>query len=74
MNVGGSFLLCLAVVALSACATIPTGPSVMVWPGPEKPFEVFQSDDVVCIQWASQQIGAQPSESANKSLLSGAAS
>ena len=73
MKLKKSFLLLLALVALSGCATIPTGPSVMVWPGPGKPFEVFQSDDTVCRQWASQQVGAQPSESANKTLASGAA-
>jgi hypothetical protein len=73
MNLKGIFLLLLAVAALSACATIPTGPSVTVWPGPGKPFEVFQSDDAVCREWASQQVGTQASESANKTLASGAA-
>jgi hypothetical protein len=72
MNMKGIFLLLLALVALSACATIPTGPSVMVWPGPGKPFEVFQSDDAGCRQWASQQVGGQV-ESANQTLASGAA-
>jgi hypothetical protein len=55
MNVKGIFLLLLAVVAVSACSTIPTGPSVTVWPGPGKPLEVFQSDDAVCRKWASQR-------------------
>ena len=73
MNLKGSLLLLLTVVVLSACATIPAGPSVMVWPGPGKPFEVFQSEDAVCRQWASQQAGAQPGESAGKTLASGAA-
>jgi hypothetical protein len=73
MNFKVSVFLLLAVVVLSACATIPTGPSVMVWPAPAKPLEVFQSDDAVCRQWASQQVGAQPSESANQTLASGAA-
>jgi hypothetical protein len=73
MKLKGSVLLLLAAMVLGACATIPTGPSVMVWPAPGKPLEVFQSDDAVCRQWASQQVGAQPSESANKTLASGAA-
>ncbi len=72
MNLKVSFWLLLAAVGLSACATVPTGPSVMVWPGQGKPFEVFQTDDAVCRQWASQQVGAQPGESANKTLASGA--
>ncbi len=73
MSLKGSFLLCLALIALSGCATTPTGPSVLVLPAPGKPFEVFQSDDAVCRQWASQQIGVQPGESANKTLVSGTA-
>ena len=73
MNLKGSVLLLLVVVALSACATVPAGPSILVLPGPEKPFEVFQSEDAVCRQWASQQVGAKPGESAGKTLASGAA-
>ncbi len=73
MNLKRSVFLLLAPVLLGACATIPTGPSVMVWPAPGKPLEVFQSEDAVCRQWASQQVGAQPSESANQTLASGVA-
>lgn len=72
MRMKGIFLLLLALMALSACATIPTGPSVTAWPGPWKPIEVFQSDDAVCRQWASQQVGGQV-ESANQTIVSGAA-
>jgi hypothetical protein len=32
---------------LSACAAVPTGPSVMVLPGVGKPFDQFQVDEVV---------------------------
>ena len=67
-----SFLLFFAVVALSACATIPSGPSVRVLPAPWKPFEVFQSDDAVCRQWAAQQIGTSPDEAVNQNLATGA--
>ena len=35
---------------LSACATVPTGPSVMVLPAVGKPFDQFQVDDMVCRQ------------------------
>jgi hypothetical protein len=73
MNWKQGSLLFLAMVALSACATIPTGPSVLVLPGPGKPFEVFQADDAVCRQWAAQQIGMSPSETTNQTLVGGAA-
>jgi hypothetical protein len=48
----------LAVPLLGACATGPIGPSVMVMPGTNKPFEVFQADDAACRQWAGTQSGA----------------
>ncbi len=73
MNWKGSYLLLLAMVALTGCATVPTGPSVLVLPAPGKPLEVFQSDDAVCRQWATRQVGAEPSDSANKTLASAAA-
>ena len=68
-------LLLFSVVAvLGGCATMPTGPTVMVIPGPGKPFEVFMADDTVCRQWALQQVGgASPSQTANQNLATGAA-
>lgn len=63
----------LLVLLLGGCATVPTGPSVMVMPPPGKPFEEFQADDAVCRQWAAQQIGQTPQEAANKSTATGAA-
>ncbi len=50
-------LLLLAAVVLAGCATLPTGPSVMVLPGSGKPFEQFQGDDASCRQWAESQVG-----------------
>ena len=68
----GCFLF-LAVVFLGGCAAMPTGPTVMVMPGPGKPFEIFVVDDNLCRQWAQQQIGgASPSETANQNLTTGA--
>jgi hypothetical protein len=68
-----SFLLFFVVIALSACATVPSGPTARVLPSPGKPFEVFQSDDAVCRQWAAQQTGASPNEAVNQNLATGAA-
>ena len=67
------FLLFVALVVLGGCATMPTGPSVTVFPGPGKPFEVFQADDFACKQWASQQIGMSPNDTANQNLVAGSA-
>jgi len=63
----------LVIVLLAGCATMPTGPTVMVLPGSGKSFQQFQADDVVCRQWARQQIGLSPQEVANKNTASGAA-
>lgn len=55
------------------CATVPTGPSVMVMPTPGKPFDLFQAEDNTCRQWARQQIGLTPQETINQNTASGAA-
>jgi uncharacterized protein YcfJ len=53
-----------ALTALSGCAAPPLGPSVAVMPGPNKPFDVFQTDQAVCRQFAEQQVGG--SQAANQ--------
>jgi hypothetical protein len=65
------FLLLIALLIIGGCATVPNGPSVMVWPGPGKSLEAFQGDDVGCRQWASQQSGPA-AETANKTMGTGA--
>lgn len=62
----------MVVLIISGCATIPTGPSVMVFPPPGKSFEQFQADDAICRRWAAQQIGLSPQEVANQNTATGA--
>jgi len=57
----------LAVFLLTACASVPVGPSVMVMPGTSKSFEQFQGDDSICRQWAQQQTGTTPGKAATSS-------
>ena len=66
-------ILCFVAMLLVGCARMPAGPGVMVLPEPGKPFEVFQSDDAVCRQWAMQQIQMSPNEIVNQNLAGGAA-
>jgi hypothetical protein len=73
MQRGWVLLLGCAVAALAGCATLPTGPSVMVLPAPGKPFEQFQAEDAVCRQWAAQQVGGQPGAPATQNTAVGAA-
>ncbi len=63
----------ILVPLLGACATVPTGPSVMVLPGAGESFEQFQVDDAVCRQWASRQTGTTPGEAATGSGVASAA-
>jgi hypothetical protein len=59
---------------LTACATVPSGPSVMVLPGQGKGFDQFQSDDYSCRSWATQQTGgANASDISTRNTVGGAA-
>jgi Glycine-zipper domain len=62
-----------AVLMLSGCATLPTGPSVLVLPAPGKQFEQFQIEDMTCRQWAGQQIGISAQDTVNQNTAKGAA-
>ncbi len=68
-----SILSSLVVTMLVACATVPSGPSVMVLPPAGKPFDQFQAEDALCRQWARRQIGLTPQEAVNQNTMTGAA-
>src|SRR5882724_8080110 len=72
MTRSASLLAIAAGLVMTGCATVPTGPSVMVLPGHGKNFEQFQADDAVCRQWASQQTGTTTKQVATGSTVSGA--
>jgi len=67
------FICIASAVIVSGCATMPTGPSVMVLPAPGKPFSKFQEEDANCRRWAEQSVGVSPSEIRNQNTASGAA-
>ncbi len=67
-----SIVISFALLVMGGCATIPTGPNVMVMPPPGKPFDVFRVEDGICRQWAQQQIGLNPQETANQNTATGA--
>ena len=65
-------LALLVATLLTACASIPSGPSVMALPGSGKNFNQFRNDDYQCKQFAYEQVGGvTPNQSA---LASGATS
>jgi hypothetical protein len=52
----------IPVFLLSACSTMPSGPSVLVLPGTGKDFNRFHSDDLMCRQLAHDQIATSQEE------------
>lgn len=51
-------------LALGACTTLPTGPSVLVLPGSGKSFDHFRGDDLVCRQYALDLLGGRTPDTA----------
>lgn len=72
MNNRAKLLPAAAVVFLGGCASVPSGPSVMVWPASGKTFEQFREDDSVCRQYAHERTGATPDQAATGSFAKSA--
>ena len=67
-------VLVIALLAVTGCASLPTGPSVMVLPGTGLTFERFRNDDAVCQQYAFLQVGGiTPSQAGVNSGIASAA-
>ena len=56
MRPRGRSLLFGALFLMTACATLPTGPGVLVLPREGTPLEDFQRDDRECQGYAAQQL------------------
>lgn len=63
----------MCVVLLAGCVTLPTGPSVRVFPTPGKPYDLFLSEDLTCRQAAERQVGIPPQRIADENVARGAA-
>lgn len=66
-------LVLTAGLVVSACATVPEGPSVMVLPGSGRSFSQFQTDDAICTDWAAHQTGTTPDRAAARRGIATAA-
>lgn len=66
------FTTLVLALTLAACASEPLGPTVQVLPARNKPFDVFQEDQIICKQYAQQQVSGQ-TDAANKSAVGTAA-
>lgn len=58
-----------AALFLASCAEMPTGPSIAVMPGPNKPFDVFMQEDQLCRGWAAHSIGLPGHDAAAERFL-----
>mgnify|MGYP000936424401 CR=1 FL=1 len=52
----------IAAAFMAGCASVPTGPDVMVLPGTGKSFDEFRTDDMVCRDFAYRQVGGKAGE------------
>jgi uncharacterized protein YcfJ len=57
-----------ALLALQGCVTPPAGPQIVAMPGPNKPYDVFNQDRAVCMQFADEQVGRAATEANNRQL------
>ena len=57
-----------AMVLLAACTPAPQGPTVPVMPSPNKPPQVFQDDQAVCMNYAQQVIGPAQQQLQNQQV------
>jgi hypothetical protein len=55
-------------ILLAGCAERPLGPTVAVYPAPNKPFEVFQRDQFDCRQYADAQVGGAAARANNNAV------
>jgi hypothetical protein len=66
--------LLAAALLLGACASVPSGPSVMVLPGTGKSFDQFRADELECRQYAHSQVGGTtPDQAIENSAVKSAA-
>ena len=72
MKPSRTYLSLLVLLAVSGCATLPTGPRVRVLPAPGKSFETFMVEDNICRQWAGQQVGISAQDTANQTAATSA--
>ena len=61
-----------AAVLLGGCVTVPTSPTVMVLPGPQKTLDQFQSDGMACQEFAQNVVAPSGVAAANTAAANAA--
>ena len=57
-----------AALLIGGCVQQPAGPTVAVMPAPYKPFEVFQQDQALCMQYGNQMIAGGAAAANNQAV------
>ena len=57
-------LYLIPVIVLAGCASVPSGPGVLVLPGTGKSFDLFRADDAECRSYAHAQVGGKTADQA----------
>lgn len=66
-------IVSIAALLLAGCSLMPTGPNVMALPGADRSFDEFRADDLMCRDYAYQQIGGSTREQeANNAVVGNA--
>jgi len=68
-----ALLFAFFALLLGACASYPSGPSVMALPGTSATFQQFQGDDAYCQAYAQQATGTSAQAAAQQSAVDSAA-
>lgn len=62
-----------ALLLLGGCASMPTGPMVLVLPGTSRSIEDFRADEAQCRQYAAQQLNGQGNDNSVRDAAVGTA-
>jgi uncharacterized protein YcfJ len=58
-------------ILIASCAETPMGPTVQVMPAPNKPFNTFQEDQILCKNYAEQQVSGQAQQANERAIGAG---
>jgi hypothetical protein len=59
-------IILISAFLLSACSTMPSGPSVLVLPSADKNFTQFHNEDLLCRDLTHQQVAAAQDDTDSK--------
>ena len=62
-------LVATSLLLVAGCVSVPAGPTVLVLPGQQKSFDLFQYDDIACRQYAQSLVAPAGQEAVNNACL-----